>query len=312
MAQPSNTYATNDMVGIREDLADAIFNISPVDTPFLSSVSEASASNTLHEWQTDSLAAAAENAVIEGDEASTDASTATTRLGNYTQISDKVARVTGTATSVNTAGRANEMDYQMLKRGRELKRDMETVLLANTARNAGSDSVARRCAGVPAWIATNESTSGTAPTGDGTDTRTDGTQRAFTEDQLKTVMKSIFDAGGAPNMIMVGAFNRQIVSSFGAGTKFQKVEDDKLHTSFDVYESDFGDLRIVPNRFQRARDAHVLQTDMWAVGYLPGRKLAEHPLAKTGDTERKQILSEYTLECRQEAANGIIADLTTS
>ena len=312
MAQPTNTYATNDMIGIREDLGGIIYDITPVDTPFLSTIPRTEASNTLHEWQTDSLAAAAANAVIEGDEASTDASTATTRLSNYTQISDKVARVTGTAVAVNTAGRANEMDYQMLKRGRELKRDMETALLANTAKSAGSDSAARFLAGVPTWIATNESTSGSAPTGDGSDTRTNGTQRAFTEDQVKTVMKAVFDAGGMPDMLMVGGFNRQISSSFGAGTKFQKVEDTTLHTSFDVYESDFGNLRIVPNRFQQARDALILQADMWAVAFLPGRNMAEYELAKTGDTERKQLLSEYTLECRQEAANGIVADLTTS
>jgi len=312
MAQPTNTYATNDMTGIREDLGGIIYDITPVDTPFLSTIPRTEASNTLHEWQTDSLAAAAANAVIEGDEASTDASTATTRLSNYTQISDKVARVTGTAVAVNTAGRANEMDYQMLKRGRELKRDMETALLANTAKSAGSDSAARFVGGVPTWIATNESTSGTAPTGDGSDTRTNGTQRAFTEDQVKTVMKAVFDAGGMPDMLMVGGFNRQISSSFGAGTKLQKVEDKTLHTAFDVYESDFGSLRIVPNRFQQARDALILQTDMWAVAFLPGRNMAEYELAKTGDTERKQILSEYTLECRQEAANGIVADLTTS
>ena len=312
MAQPTNTYATNDMIGIREDLGGIIYDITPVDTPFLSTIPRTEASNTLHEWQTDSLAAAAANAVIEGDEASTDASTATTRLSNYTQISDKVARVTGTAVAVNTAGRANEMDYQMLKRGRELKRDMETALLANTAKSAGSDVAARFVGGVPTWIATNESTSGTAPTGDGSDTRTNGTQRAFTEDQVKTVMKAVFDAGGMPDMLMVGGFNRQISSSFGAGTKFQKVEDTTLHTSFDVYESDFGNLRIVPNRFQQARDALILQADMWAVAFLPGRNMAEYELAKTGDTERKQLLSEYTLECRQEAANGIVADLTTS
>ena len=311
MAQPTNTYATNDMVGIREDLSDIIYDITPVDTPFLSTIPRTEATNTLHEWQTDSLAAAAENAVIEGDEATTDASTPTVRVSNQTQISDKVARVTGTARAVNTAGRADEMDYQVLKRGRELKRDMETVLLANTAKAAGSDSVARRLAGVPTWIATNESTSGTAPTGDGSDTRTDGTQRAFIEDQLKTVVKSVFDQGGTPDMMMVGPFNRQIVSSFGA-TKLQKVEDDKLHTSFDIYETDFGELRIIPNRFQRARDAYVLQSDMWALAFVPGRNMSRWPLAKTGDTDREQVLSEYTLECRQQKANGIVADLTTS
>jgi hypothetical protein len=200
MAQPTNTYSTNAMIGIREDLADVIYDISPVETPFLSSVAHTEASNVLHEWQTDALAAAsASNAVIEGDDATTDASSPTVRLGNRTQISDKVARVTGTARSVDTAGRADEMDYQMLKRGRELRRDMESALLANQARVTGNDTLARRLAGVPAWIKTNTDIGGGAaanPTGDGSDARTDGTQRAFTEDQLKTVIRKAWDAGG--------------------------------------------------------------------------------------------------------------------
>lgn len=316
MAQPTDTYATNDMVGIREDLADIIYDISPVETPFISMVPHNQATSTTHEWQTDSLASAASNAGIEGDDAVTDASTATTRLTNLTQISDKVARVTGTARAVNTAGRADELDYQMLKRGRELRRDMETVLLANQAKVTGNDTTARQLGAIGSWITTNDDfdSGGSSPTAaDGTDARNDGTQRAFTEDQLKSVVKLCFDEGGMPDTLMVGAFNRQIVSSFGGGaTKFQKVEDDVLRTSFDVYESDFGQLRIVPNRFQRARDALVLQSDMWAVSFLPGRNMATFELAKTGDTDRRQILSEYTLEVRNEKASGGVFDLTTS
>lgn len=313
MAQPTNTFATNDMVGIREDLSDVIYDISPVEVPFLSMAPRVEASNTLHEWQTDSLAAAAENAAVEGDDAPQDASTATTRLTNYCQISTKDATVSGTARAVNTAGRADELDYQMLKRGRELKRDMETVLLANTAKSAGNDTTARRTAGVPTWVATNVSADGADPTGDGSDTATNGTQRDFDESHLKEVLREAFDSGGMPDVLMVGAFNRQQVSSFtGGSTSMQKAEDKTLHATFDVYESDFGQLRVIPNRFQRSRDAHVLQMDMWAVGFLPGRNMVSFPLAKTGDTEKRQILSEYVLECRNEAASGIVRDLTTS
>lgn len=315
MAQPTNSHSTNDMKGIREDLVDIIYDISPTETPFLNMVPRVEASNTTHEWQTDALATAANNAVIEGDDATTDASTATTRLANNTQISDKVARVTGTARSVDTAGRADELDYQMLKRGRELRRDMETVLLSNKAKVAGNDTTARELAGVPSWIATNvdKASDGTDPTGDGTDKRTDGTQRVFTEDQLKTVMVSVFDEGGSPDLLMLGPFNRQVFSTFSDGrTNTQRVEDEVMNATFEVYASDFGELRVVPNRFQRGRDAFVLQQDMWAVAFLPGRNMVTTDLAKTGDTDRRQILSEYTLEARQEAANGVIADLTTS
>lgn len=316
MAQPTNTYATNDMKGIREDLVDVIYDISPIETPFMNSIPRVEVSNTTHEWQTDSLAAAADNAVIEGDDATTDASTATTRLTNLTQISDKVARVTGTARSVNTAGRSDEMDYQMLKRGRELRRDMEHVLLDNQAKVTGGDTVARQLAGIGAWITTNTDfdSGGSDPTAaDGTDARGDGTQRAFTEDQLRTVLKAVFDEGGNPSVLMTGAFNRQIASTFSANrTNMQKAEDSTLRASFSVYESDFGELRIIPNRFQRARDALVLDLEHWALGFLPGREFAIFELAKTGDTDRRQILSEYTLESRNEKASGGVFDLTTS
>lgn len=313
MAQPTNTFATNDMVGIREDLVDTIYNISPVETPFLSSVAHTEATSTTHEWQTDSLAAASNNAAIEGDAAPQTAGSATTRLTNLTQISTKDARVSGTGRAVNTAGRADELDYQLLKRGRELKRDMETALLANKAKVTGNDTLARQFAGVVSWIATNESTSGTAPTGDGSDTRSDGTQRAFEESQLKSVMRQVADEGGFPDIIMVGSFNRQKMSAFtGGSTSFQKAEDKTLHATFDVYESDFGNLNIVYDRFQRARDALIIQTDMWAVPFLTGRNMVTFDIAKTGDSDARQILAEYTLEARQEKANGIVADLTTS
>jgi len=139
MTQPTNTFATNDMVGIREDLSDVIYNISPIETPFLSSVAHTTATARNHEWQTDALAATTDNKAIEGDDAPATAGTATTRLGNRTQISTLDARTSGSARAVTTAGRSDELDYQVLKRGKELKRDMETALLANNAKVTGDD-----------------------------------------------------------------------------------------------------------------------------------------------------------------------------
>lgn len=318
MAQPSNTFATNDMVGIREDLADVIYDISPTETPFLSMVAHVDATATTHEWQTHSLtAASATNHVIEGDDATTDASTATSRLNNYTNISDKVARVTGTAQAVNTAGRSDEMDFQEMNRAKELKRDMESLLLANNAKVAGNDTTARECGSLLAYLITNvdKDASGTNPTdGSGAYARADsGTVRAFTEDQVKTVLQLAWTAGGNPSVLMTGGFNRQVASSFsGNGTKMQKAEDKKLHATYDVYASDFGDLKLIPNRFSRARDALVIDPDLWAVAFLPGRNMLKTPLAKTGDSDAVQILSEYTLEARNEKGNAGIFDLTTS
>jgi hypothetical protein len=314
MAQPTDTFSSYDAIGNREDLADIIYDISPTDTPFMSGIPKNSATATYHEWQTDALAAAsATNAVIEGDDATTDASTATARVGNYTQISDKVPRVTGTQREVDSAGRVDEFAYQIMKRGKELKRDVESSLLANNAQVAGNDSTARELGGVPSWIATNTSfgSGGADPTGDGTDARTDGTQRAFTESLLQEIIRECWDSGGNPDTIMVGSFNKQQLSGFsGNATRTIESGEMKLVNSIDVYVGDYGQLAVIPNRFMRARDALVLEMDMWAFSVL--RDFREYDLAKTGDTDRKQLLIEYTLESRNEAASGIIADLTTS
>lgn len=313
MTQPTNTYATNDMVGIREDLEEVIYNISPLETPFVSMMPQIEADNTVHEWQTESLSDAANNAAIEGDDAPQDAGTPTVRINNRTQISTKDATVSGTARAVNTAGRADELDHQMLLRARELKRDMETGLLSNKAKVTGDDSTANEYAGITSWIATNTSAVGADPTGDGSDTATDGAQRALTEDLMKTVLASIWDQGGMPTVAMTGSFNRRKISEFtGNSTSMQKAEDKVLHATFDVYEGDFSRLKIVPNRFTRARDLLLLDMDYWSIAFLPGRNMISFPLAKTGDTDKRQILSEYTLVAKQEAASGILRDLTTS
>lgn len=314
MTQPADTFSSYDAVGNREDLSNIIYDISPTMTPFMSRIAKVGATATLHEWQTDSLAAASNaNFVIEGDDATTDASTATARLGNYTAISDKVARVTGTQVANDSAGRANEMDYQVMKRSKELKRDCESILLANNAAVAGNDTTARELAGVESWIATNTSagSGGADPTGDGSDARTDGTQRAFAESDLKDVLASIADEGGEPDVIMVGSFNKQALSAFsGNATRTIDSTDQALNTAVHVYVSDFGNLEVVYNRFQRARSALILDSSMWAMATL--RDFQRSPLAKTGDTMREQILVEYTLEARNEKASGIVADLTTA
>ena len=316
MTQPTGTYATNDMIGIREDLSDTIYNISPTETPFVNMIPHTKATQMNHEWQTDSLAAAVTtNAVIEGDDVTTASSTPTTRLGNITQLSHKHARVTSRARAVNTAGRSDELIYQMeMKRARELRRDVESTLLSNKPKVTGNDTTAPECAGIGAWIATNDDvgSGGSSPSPvDGSDARNDGTQRAFTEDLLKNVLKLIFDAGGNPDTIMVSGFNRQIASSFSIGkTIVQKAEDPTLHATFSVYEGDFGSLKIIPNRFQRARDVLVLQTDMWAFATL--QDFHSFDLAKTGHSDARVVAVEYTLESRNEAASGMVADVTTS
>jgi len=314
MAQPTNTFDTYDSVGEREDLSDVIYNISPTDTPFLSSAAKTAATAVLHEWQTDSLAAAStSNAVIEGDEATNDAVSATTRLSNSCQIMDKVVVITGTQEAVDKAGRASELAYQIAKRAKELKRDMEAMLTTNNAEVTGGSSTARELGSLGSWVVTNDdlASDGASGAGAGNAAHTDGTQRVFTEAQLKSVIKSVWNAGGDPSMIMVGPFNKQKLSGFtGNSTRFDAGADATLYTSVDVYASDFGQLQVVPNRFSRDRDAWVLDMNYWGVAFL--RDFSMHELAKTGDTEKRQLLVEATLESRNEAASGLVADLTTS
>lgn len=254
------------------------------------------------------------NAVIEGDEATLDASVATVRVGNYTQISDKTVVTTGTQEVISKAGRKSELAYQVAKKGKELKRDMEATLTANQAQVAGNATTARKIGSLGSWIATNDvlgTGSAASPTGDGTDARTDGTQRALTESLLKTAIQNCWTEGGEPSMVMVGPHNKTVISGFtGNSTRFDVGEDKKLTAAIDIYQSDFGDLEIVPNRFSRERDVWVLDKDHWEISYL--RPFSQHELSKTGDSEKRQMLVEYTLISRQEKASGMVADCTTS
>ena len=314
MALPTSTLATYQAIGNREDLSDVIYRIDPSDTPFMSGIEREKATAVNHEWQTQALASVATNHVLEGDDATTDAVTVTVRTGNICQISDKVARVTGTQMAVDHAGRDNELSYQETLKGLELKRDMEYILVGtNQGKITGDTTTARQLGTILSWLKTNESTSGTAPATAGTNSRTTGTQRAFTEAQLKTVLSAVWTSGGKPDVITAGAFNKQAFSTFvGRATPMEDTKSKKIVATVDAYESDFGQLKVVANRFQSTRDVYILQMDMWALAFLNGRKMVSIPLARTGDSERRQILSEYTLVSRNEKASGIVADLTTS
>ena len=320
MAIVTNTFTRYSAVGIREDLSNVIYNISPEETPFISNISRENVKNTYFEWQTDALAAAsASNAALEGDDVSSfQAVTPTARVGNYTQISTKNVIISGTLEAVDKAGRRSELTYQLAKMGSELKRDMESALLANQAAVAGNTTTARRTAGLPAWLTSNTDfgVGGADPTVGSTPTaaRTDGTQRAFTEDMLKTVVAEVWNSGGTPKMLMVGSFNKQKVSGFtGIATRYRDVpagQQAQIVGAADVYVSDFGTINIVPNRFMRARDALIVDPEYASLAIL--RPIQQTELAKTGDAEKRLMLVEYGLKVSNQAAHGIVADLTTS
>jgi hypothetical protein len=311
------TYSTT---GIREDLSDIIYNISPTDTPFLSSIGKTKATNTSYQWQTDTLTAVAANAKVEGASISYPTLTSSTKLTNYTQISSKACQVSGTDDAVNLAGRNTEIAYQVAKAAKELKRDMENALLSNVAAATGDATTARALGGVVTWMTSNVS-AGTGGSGAGSGAiRTDGTQRAFTETLLRATLKTTWDSGGNPDTIMLNGFNKQKLSFFtGGATRFDKAEDRRLMTSIDVYESDFGTMKVVPNRWirkanstsaKRGQDVLLLEMDMWAVPFLRDFKL-EDP-ARTADADQRFLVVEYTLESKNQAASGLVTDVTTS
>lgn len=310
MAIISGTQQVYGQIGIREDLEDAIYNISPIDTPFINMVGRTPVQNTYHEWQTDSLANVdSANAQIEGDQFSYSAPAVTTRVGNYTQILRKTASVSNTYEQVNKAGRTSEMAYQLSKRTKELARDMETIMLNNQGGGAGSSGAARTLRGLPSWYATNTSRGSGGANGSAGSGATDaGSTRALTEALLKPVLKACWDNGGMPDTIMVGSANKQVMSGFSvSNTRFQNVEDKKLTAVIDIYEGDFGTYKIVANRFQRARDLHVLQPDMLKIGVLRPLKVID--VATTADAMQKALVTEVTLIVKNEAANGVVADL---
>lgn len=327
MAQPTNTFAVNDAVGIREDLADIIANISPYEVPFQSNGKKRNVKNIRYEWQTDSLAAAStSNAVIEGDDAVLDATNPTTRVSNITQIMDKTVVITGTLEAVDKAGRKSELAYQLTKKGRELRRDKEATLLNNQASLVGDDTTARRLGGLPSWLTSNVSRgSGGASGGYSTSTAltvaatdaTAGAVRSFTETLLKAVQQSCFTNGGEPTMLMLSPFTKGQFSNTtnfpGIATLRTNIAQNAMATvigAADVYLGDFGTLQVVVNRFQRARDAFLLDKEYYGVGVL--RPLKQWELAKTGDHERRQMVEELTLVVDNQSAHGVISDLQTS
>jgi hypothetical protein len=318
MAQPSNTFDSYDAVGIREDLSNVIHNISPEETPFYSKSGKTSAKNTLVEWQTDSLRASAANAHIEGDATAGEARTATTRLGNYTQIFKNAVVVPDTDEGLDKAGRAKEVAYQTLKIAKEQKLDIELALFANNARAAGNSTTARELAGAPAWINTNTdfgANEGADPTGDGTDARTDETTAvtAFSQAKFDGVMQSIWEEGGKPDTVYLSAFQMNVALGFtGNNNQRSAVQagDERVIKSLAVYVTPWGSVEFMPSRENRSRDVFIMQDNMWEVAVLrPTKNVA---LAKTGDNTTRQVVTELTLCAKNEAANGGIFDNTTS
>lgn len=323
MTVPSGTFQSFQAVGNREDLEDIIWDVSPLETPFTTQVKKGKAKATYHEWQTDALAAAATNAQVQGDDATVNTAAPTVRLRNYCQILSKTVSVSGTQDAVDKAGRDSEISYQTAKRMKELRRDLEYACVRNQASTAGAAGSGATMASLESWIATNKTSAGqtsgtTIATTQGysggtvaapTDASTTGT---VTEAHLKKVISLVWTAGGNPELLMVGPATKQKVSSgfSGIATRFKDVAGTKqaqIVSGVDLYVSDFGTHKLVPNRFMRDQNILALDMEFWSLDRL--RTLQSWELAKTGDSEKRQMLMEVTLSSKNELASGKVSDI---
>lgn len=322
MTQPTNTFDSYSAKGNREDLQDKIYMVSPEATPVLSAIRRFKASQRIHEWQRDALATPnKDNAVIEGDDRTGTSITPTERVANTTQLFDKVAVVTNSQESTKSAGRSSEMKYQVAKAMKEIKRDIEAMILSDNVAVQGNSTTARKSAGLGALIYSNVSHGGAGATpahtsGLATTAQTAGTNRAFAESQLKTVMQSIYtNSGEMPSIISLTPSHKAGFSSFAgiAQSRFNvaKGKQAVIVGGADVYMSDFGELTVVPNYVQataNANAAFILNPEYAGLAYL--QEFQSTPLAKTGHTEKEMVFAEATLVVTSEKAQGAVKNLT--
>lgn len=324
-----NLVNADSLDNVREDVTDIIYDISPTQTPCLSGMGRGTASNTYTEWPLDNLAAVdPNNALIDGADAGSDQSSPTARHGNQCQISGKVARISGRAEAVDKIGRRSEMAFQVAKRSKELKRDMEAILTSNQASAVGDSATASKLGGLRAWYTTNTSLGATGANGGWAASvvgaATDGTVRAMSETDLRGVIESCYTNGGEPDTIMCTPTMKTRISEylFSSSARIATLYRDEAGGqgqatavgAVDVFVSDFGALKIIPNRFQghngtapRHRDVHVLDMALWETRYLRGFQTL--PLARTGDAENRQIIVDYTLCSKQQEGSGVVADV---
>lgn len=305
MTIPTNDFTTYDAIGNREDLIDVITNISPVDTWFTSNTGSGKATARYHEWQSDTLAAAAANARIEGDTKVATAVTPTSRTGNYTQILSKEFMVTETQDTVSKAGRTSETAYQTQKRMKELAMDIEYALLINASAVSGDTATARQLKGVLGWITTNTAT-GTAT----------GNATPLLAANIRTSLQAIWAQGGKPQYILCGGFQKiQISTMTTTNTKYVDAPEKKVIDSVDVYDTDFGRLavklsHILDGATNATKGTIIIFGDMalWQKAWLRPVKKKEMPIASFSTFY--SIEAELTLESRQEAGSGKMTNLS--
>lgn len=313
MAKVTNAFDTYTARGNREDLSNIIYNISPTDTPIMSSIGRRNITNVTFDWQTEALPNVdTGNAYEEGFELARSAATATVRVSNIAQISKRDATVTGSQQAANAAGKADEMARQMSISAKALKRDMESIMSQNQPKVVGNATTARKTRALEHWLTTNVTRGATgAAAASDTAVMTDGTQRAFQEPLLKAILQTAYTNGAEPSIIVVGPVNKVKLSDFtGRSQARQNVSATTIQQAVSVYASDFGDLKVVPSRFTRERTALLLDPEYAKVAFY--RNFQQTEIAKIGDADTRMITAEWGLEVSNEAAHAAIFDLTTS
>jgi hypothetical protein len=331
MAQFTGTYDAYDAKGLREDLQDDIFRVTPTDTPFVSSIGRTTAKAVFHEWQTHSLASVdTTNKQIEGDEFSYSDPTATVRVGNRLQILRKSYIISGTLEAVDKAGRDSEIAFNRVVKGLELRRDIEAMCIGKNVSSAtGNSTTARECGPLASWLTTNDNGAGASPSSRGTGgsstgfsgsntvAATDGTTRAFDQPILDGVIGKLYDNSGMVDDVVVfaGKKQKQVLTGFDgiAGTVFHEAKDRTIVSTADVYASQFGDIKIMPNRYIRQtssvdREVYLVRPSYAKLAVL--RPIQELRPAVTGDAEKRVLITECTLQVDNEAAHGVCADLS--
>ena len=292
----SNTYVA---VGNKEDLNPVITNIAPSETPLYSAIGATSATATYHEWLEDDLGDAASNAKAEGFTYATTKPGTRERLGNYTQIMSRGYEVTDTQEVVQKHGLTSEMAYQMAKCAKLIAKDCEKAVMEQSTRSAGDNTqstpTARSMGGIPYWVTTNV-------------LGNSAVARDFTPDLLNDALEDCYDVGGAPSIAVMGGTLKRTMSGWNGGAmKTIDADTSKITQKIDVYESDFGMLKVLLDRYTPSGKVYVLDPGLWKKATL--RPFKNLDLPKTTDSIKKVIVGEWTLEARAEQANAIIADL---
>lgn len=308
MAAPTGTNTTYGRVGLAEDIHDVIYDISPTETPVMTAAKRLKATNTLHQWQTDALSSAAVNTHVEGDDATFASAPSTTMLGNYCAISKKTVVVSRTADVAKKYGRGSEIGYLIKQAGKELKRDIEFMLLGAQASSAGGATTARATAGYRTMIGNVRYATGTGSNSGGTQpgassigvwgASTDGTAVTFIEADLKAALELAWTDGGNASMIVSNTKQKQRASAFAGASAFEgfsvsngRSAQGAVIAGIDLYVSDYGSHKWVLDRFVGQTAVLCLDPEYMGIAWFD--PIAVEDLAKTGDSKKKQIVCEW-------------------